>query len=166
MASFRKASLITLADEAATEALGEKLAAGVRAGDFIALDGELGAGKTSFVRGFARGLGIDPRIVASPTFITMQTYSGGRMPLVHIDVWRLKHPEELETIGWDELLSANDGVIVVEWAQRIKEYLPAKRISVCIDFVASSAGSSADSSADSSPNSRAATVVDHRGLLA
>ncbi len=150
------APLIHLANECATEALGEEIAAGLHAGDLIALDGELGAGKTSFVRGLARGLGIDPRIVASPTFITMQSYSGGRLPLVHIDVWRLKHSEELETIGWEEMLAARDCVIVVEWAKRIQAALPNKRIDIQLNYGVTTE--------DSSQSSRTAIIVDHRSL--
>lgn len=122
-----------LNDEAATELAGESLARRLNAGDFIALDGELGAGKTTLVRGLARGLGIDPHLVASPTFVTMQTYGGGRMPLVHIDLWRMRHPDDLETIGWDELLTTSRAVIVVEWASRFEAALPAKRIDVRLE---------------------------------
>ncbi len=150
--------MIALADEFATEDFAAQVATSMRPGDWIALDGELGAGKTSFVRGLARGLGIDPRIVASPTFITMQTYGGGRMPLVHIDVWRLKDLDELESIGWNDLIKSKDRVIVVEWARRIAEQLPAKRLSIQLEFVAPMG--------DSARTTRNATILDQRDLLA
>lgn len=124
-----------LSDETATERAGEELALVLRAGDCIALNGELGAGKTTFVRGIARGLAIDSQLVASPTFVTMQTYEGGRLPLMHIDLWRVRASDDLETIGWDELLATARGVIVVEWASRIPTALPAKRIDVRIEFI-------------------------------
>ena len=154
--------VIALADEAATEALGEKIARELKAGDFIALDGELGAGKTCFVRGLARGLGIDSHRVASPTYVTMQTYSGGRLPLIHIDVWRMKESNELETIGWDELLTDQSGVIVVEWAKKITGALPQKRIQIQIAF----SNSKDNSTMSSSQDLRTATIVDHRVLPA
>ncbi len=154
--------VIFLADEAATEALGEQLAKGLKAGDFIALDGELGAGKTSFVRGLARGLGIDPQTVASPTYVTMQSYSGGRLPLIHIDLWRMKDSHELESIGWDELLADRSQVLVVEWARKIIDALPEKRIQIQIAF-----SKCADNSTmSSSQNARTATILDHRVLPA
>ncbi len=123
-----------LADEAATERAGESLARMLNAGDFIALDGELGAGKTTLVRGIARGLLIDPQLVASPTFVTMQTYCGGRLPLVHIDLWRMRNSDDLETIGWDELLATTRGVVVVEWASRVEASLPEKRMDVRLNW--------------------------------
>lgn len=138
---------VELADEAATEQFGESLAGSLRVGDFVALDGSLGAGKTTFVRGLARGLGIDSRCVASPTFVTMQIYAGDRAELIHIDLWRMKDPSELESIGWDELLASSSSVIVVEWASRIAEALPARRIDVAIDFCGTT---------------RTATIVDRR----
>ncbi len=146
--------MIALADESATEALGCRIGKSIRAGDFIALDGELGAGKTSLVRGIARGLGIDPLVVTSPTFVTMQVYSGGRMPLVHIDVWRLKDCQELETIGWNDLIRGGSSVIIVEWAQKIEPALPNSRLSIRLQVVASVDGLA--------PATRAAYINDQR----
>ena len=154
----QKNQVIALADESATKAFGEQIANGLKAGDFIALDGELGAGKTSIVRGLARGLGIDPQVVASPTYVTMQSYSGGRLPLIHIDVWKMKDLQELETIGWDELLADRSHVIVVEWAKKIAGALPRKKLQIEIEFCKSNATSDLSQSQDS----RRATVVDHR----
>ncbi len=107
-----------------TIALGAELGRVLRAGDVVALHGELGAGKTRFVRGVARGMGIDPDGVSSPTFVLMNEYDGAFLPLVHADAYRLRGADELESTGWDV---AADGraVVVVEWAERIESALPA-----------------------------------------
>ncbi len=102
--------------EADTEALGERLGAAARAGEVYALDGDLGAGKTAFCRGFARGVGYAGR-VTSPTFAIVGEYLGGRLPMFHFDLYRLASEGELEDIGWEDYL-ARGGVCVVEWAQR------------------------------------------------
>lgn len=111
-----------------TEALGEALGALVVAGDVIALDGDLGAGKTAFVRGLARGLGV-PGDIASPTYILMDAYEGGRVPLYHFDAWMEGREKALFLDGGDEWLSAG-GVAVVEWAARVLEWLPLPRLAV------------------------------------
>jgi tRNA threonylcarbamoyl adenosine modification protein YjeE len=92
----------------------------------------------------------------------MQAYSGGRLPLIHIDVWRMKDSNELETIGWDELLTDQSGVIVVEWAQKITDALPQKRIQIQISF----SNSKDNSTMSSSQDSRTATIIDQRVLPA
>ena len=91
----------------------------------IQLEGELGAGKTCFVRGLCEGLGGDPSQVSSPTFAIMQEYdiaNGNR--LVHIDAYRLSGEEELASIGWDELLQDTSAIIAIEWPSRIKKAIP------------------------------------------
>lgn len=98
-----------------TEALGQKLAQTLRPGDIIACTGDLGAGKTAFTRGVARGLGITER-VTSPTFTIVNEYEGGRLPLFHFDLYRLGSSEELYDIGWEDYL-ARDGVCAVEWSE-------------------------------------------------
>ena len=113
----------------ATEHLAARLASQLRAGDVIALRGDLGAGKTTFVRGLARALGVPPAHVTSPTFTLLHEHAGGRLPLFHWDVYRLPDPAALADLGWDEYLSAN-GVTVVEWADRIEAALPAERLDV------------------------------------
>jgi tRNA threonylcarbamoyladenosine biosynthesis protein TsaE len=115
-----------------TEAFAEVFAARLDPGDVVALEGDLGAGKTCFVRGLARGLGTDPADVSSPTFVSMQRYGGGRVPLVHVDAWRMHSAEDLETIGWDELVAARDSVIAVEWPSKVLAALPARRIDVTL----------------------------------
>ncbi len=115
-----------------TEAFAEVFAARLEPGDVIALEGDIGAGKTCFVRGLARGLGIDPSDVSSPTFVSMQRYTGGRVPLVHVDAWRMHSAEDLETIGWDELVAARDAVVAIEWPSKVLAAVPARRIDVTL----------------------------------
>ena len=119
----------TAASPQATEHLAACLASQLRAGDVIALRGDLGAGKTTFVRGLARALGVPPAHVTSPTFTLLHEHGNGRLPLFHWDVYRLPGPAALADLGWDEYLSAN-GVTIVEWADRIEAALPAERLDV------------------------------------
>jgi tRNA threonylcarbamoyladenosine biosynthesis protein TsaE len=102
---------------AETELLGETFGRAAGRGTVIALSGELGAGKTQFVRGLARGLGISGR-VHSPTFTLVNEYGGGRLKLFHLDLYRLETTEQIMTAGVEEFLSP-DGVAVIEWAERI-----------------------------------------------
>ena len=107
--------------EAETIELARALAATLRPGDVIALHGELGAGKTRFVRGLAMGLGIDPALVSSPTYILVNEYppGDGAIPLIHVDAYRLTTDDDLESLDWERLGAAQDHVLVVEWAERI-----------------------------------------------
>lgn len=107
---------------AETEALGQRLAETLQPGDVIAYTGDLGAGKTAFTRGLARGLGITERIT-SPTFTIVNEYLGGRLPLFHFDMYRLGSSEELYEIGWEDYL-ARGGVCAVEWSENVAEALP------------------------------------------
>ena len=104
-----------------------KVAAGLRAGDVVLLQGDLGAGKTEFVKGLAAGLGVKER-VTSPTFALLNVYQG-RVPVYHFDLYRLEHPEELAEIGFDEFLGGA-GVAVVEWPDRFWEEMPKEFIQV------------------------------------
>ncbi len=106
-----------------TRAIGRQLGLAAQAGEVYALDGDLGAGKTVFCKGFAEGLGIR-ETVNSPTFTILQIYEEGRLPLYHFDVYRIEDPEEMEEVGLDEYLEGS-GVCLIEWAQRIEELLPA-----------------------------------------
>jgi tRNA threonylcarbamoyladenosine biosynthesis protein TsaE len=115
-----------------TESIAAKLAQTLQGGECIALDGPLGAGKTQFVRGLAIGLGAPGRAVSSPTFVLLNIYRGGRIPLFHLDAYRLTGPEDFEAIGFPELLEQN-GLVVVEWASRVEDLLPLKRTSVTIE---------------------------------
>ncbi len=103
--------------------LGRDYAAQLRAGDVLALDGDLGAGKTQFIKGVAAGLGHDGA-VTSPTFTLVHEYTGGRLPLFHFDFYRLESGDEALRIGLDDYLGAN-GVLAIEWAGKFPEVLPA-----------------------------------------
>jgi tRNA threonylcarbamoyladenosine biosynthesis protein TsaE len=107
---------LTTATEEETSAAGERLAALLRAGDVVLLFGELGAGKTAFVRGLARGLGAPAEEVSSPTFTLIQEYRTGRTTLYHVDLYRLA-PHEVVDLGLEELMSCG-GIVAVEWAER------------------------------------------------
>ena len=111
-----------------TEALGARLARALEPGAVVAFTGDLGAGKTAFVRGLARGLGIRDR-VTSPTFTVVNEYEGGRLPLFHFDLYRLGSADELFDIGWEDYL-ARGGVCAVEWSERMEELLEPGTIRV------------------------------------
>jgi len=102
----------------------------LRAGDVVSLVGDLGAGKTVFARGVARALGVTEPVV-SPSFTIVREYDG-RMPLVHVDVYRLDHLQELHDLGFDDLIGS-DAVTVVEWGDRVGALLPADRLDVHLE---------------------------------
>jgi tRNA threonylcarbamoyladenosine biosynthesis protein TsaE len=108
---------LTTHSEAETAAAGRALAEGLAAGSVVLLFGDLGAGKTAFVRGLAEGLGASPDDVSSPTFTLMQEYRGGRVPLLHVDLYRLDDPREVDDLGLDEL--GEDAVLAIEWAEKL-----------------------------------------------
>ena len=106
-----------------------RLAADLTPGAVVLLSGDLGAGKTAFVRGLAAGLGIDPDVVTSPTFTLVHEYAGGRLPLVHVDLYRLDRAD-LDEIGLDPDL-AGRGVVAVEWSERLaREIAHAIRVRI------------------------------------
>ena len=109
------------ASEQETEALGEALAGKLGPGAVVAFTGDLGAGKTAFVRGMARGLGITQR-VTSPTFTIVNEYEGGRLPLFHFDLYRLGSSDELFDIGWEDFL-CRGGICAVEWSENVTDAL-------------------------------------------
>ncbi len=114
-----------------TQALGLALAALLRPGDVVLLVGELGTGKTCFAQGVARGLGIVEQ-VTSPTFTLMREYRG-RIPLYHLDAYRLEGSEDLFAIGVDEYLEG-DGALLVEWGDRAREFFTPEYLEVRFDF--------------------------------
>ena len=114
-----------------TEAFAIELAQTLRGGECVALYGDLGAGKTQFVRGLIRGLGGDPRAVSSPTFVLLNVYDTPRLKIFHLDAYRVHGPSDFEVIGFAELLEQG-GVVVVEWAERVESLLTPSRISVRI----------------------------------
>ena len=103
--------------EAETMAVGAAVAATLPPGAVLLLHGDLGAGKTAFVRGMASGLGLDPDEVTSPTFTLVHEYRGGRVPLYHADLYRLPGGSALDDLGLDEV--AEDGILAVEWPERL-----------------------------------------------
>jgi tRNA threonylcarbamoyladenosine biosynthesis protein TsaE len=112
----------TSTSESETRAIAAALAPSLDAGAVILLSGDLGAGKTAFVRGLAEGLGIDPDEVTSPTFTLVHEYRGGRLPLIHVDLYRLDRAE-LDEIGIDQDLAAT-GVTAIEWSERLARFVP------------------------------------------
>ena len=113
---------IYLEDEKKTQEIGYKLGNLLTPGSVICLIGDLGAGKTLMTQGMAKGLGVNEEIV-SPTFTIIHEYETGRLPLYHMDVYRLKHPDEMYDLGYEEYFYG-EGVTVVEWAKIIEPLLP------------------------------------------
>lgn len=118
---------------AETRRLGERIGRLLLSGDAVALIGELGSGKTVLTKGIAKGLGIKGDPVRSPSFVLIREYSG-KIPLFHFDLYRLKKPEELNTIGYEEYFSGK-GVVVIEWAERAKNFLPEEYLKVELSIV-------------------------------
>ena len=109
-----------------TQQLGLEFAAQLSPGSVLSLSGELGSGKTEFVKGLAKGLGVaDP--VTSPTFTLVHEHTGGRLPLYHMDLFRIDGEDDLDEIGFDDYLS-RDGVCAIEWADKFRGRLPAEAL--------------------------------------
>ena len=124
-ADARDAESRVTRSEDETADVAHELAAGLKAGDVLLLSGNLGAGKTAFVRGLASGLGIDPEDVSSPTFTLVHEYRGGRLTLYHADLYRLERIAT-EEIGLEEMGVA-DGVLAIEWPDRLAHAMPGAR---------------------------------------
>ena len=122
----------TTRSERETAAVARTLAGELRAGDILLISGNLGAGKTAFVRGLAEGLGIDPREVSSPTFTLVHEYRGGRLALYHVDLYRLDRAAT-DDLGLEEL-GVDNGVLAIEWPDRLTHSLEGAR-PVRIDIV-------------------------------
>jgi tRNA threonylcarbamoyladenosine biosynthesis protein TsaE len=136
-------STFNLHDEAQTLALGARLAGVLKTGDFIALTGPLGAGKTTLARGLIRAFVGGPIDVPSPTFTLVQTYrqhdavlasardTGAGLDLFHFDLYRLKSAEEVWELGWEDIAA---GVALVEWPDKAAPYLPDHRLDIVLEF--------------------------------
>lgn len=111
-----------------TVRFGERLARACRGGEIICLFGELGSGKTTLVKGLAKGMGIRPAKVLSPTFVLMNIYEG-RLPLYHFDLYRLEDVKGIESIGYEEFFYG-EGVSVIEWAERLGEVMPEEFLKI------------------------------------
>jgi len=110
--------IVITQSEDETFALGKRLAERLQPGTFVLLHGDLGAGKTAFVRGMAAGLGADPGEVSSPTFVLVQHYKG-RVPLTHVDLYRLDSGTAVDDLGLEEM--ASGAVVAIEWAERLPQ---------------------------------------------
>lgn len=118
--------------ETDTDRFSLALASAVQNGLTIALNGQLGAGKTRLVRGLCVALGVSEDHVSSPTFVLMQLYTDGRIPVAHFDTYRLGDPEEFLAIGADEYLNSGEWLCLVEWADRVADILPDDRLTIRI----------------------------------
>lgn len=123
-----------------TKKLGAILGQSLRSNILICLSGDLGGGKTTFSQGLAAGLGVKENIT-SPTFVLLKKYKIPAKSKVriknfyHIDCYRLNKPEEILAIGWEEILTDDTGIVLVEWAERIGKYLPKKRVNIEFEFI-------------------------------
>jgi len=128
--SDKPRTVFSLSEDETAE-LGRTLARGMKGGELVLLEGELGLGKTVFARGIATGLGIPAEDVNSPSFTLVQEYPGGRLPMFHVDLYRLTSGEEVETLGLDDLL-ASDAIVVIEWGDKLPPH--HKRGAITVRF--------------------------------
>jgi tRNA threonylcarbamoyladenosine biosynthesis protein TsaE len=122
---------VNIGSEEETAALALRLAVLLRAGDVLCLQGDLGAGKTTFTRALVAGLG-SPVPVSSPTFTLVHEYKGGRLPVWHVDAYRLRGADDTADIGLDEVFLAGEGVVVIEWPERVAGALPPDRLDIAL----------------------------------
>lgn len=127
----RKVKIETMSAEQ-TQEFGRHLAKKLAAGDIICFYGDLGAGKTTMIKGIADGLQVKSDYVHSPTFTLMNVYEHGRIPLYHFDMYRIEKPEQLFDIGYDEFLYGN-GVSVIEWSEKFGSLLPQERLEIHLE---------------------------------
>lgn len=124
-----------------TKKLGEELAKSLKGGDLVALFGDLGGGKTTFVQGLALGFGIKRRII-SPTFIIIRTYNiesktTDQKPktFYHLDLYRTGMIEDIKSLGIDEIIGNDNNIVVIEWAEKLKDLLPKKRTDIFFEYL-------------------------------
>ncbi len=120
---------LPLADLAATEALGARIAAGLQVGDTVALKGDLGAGKTTLARAILRALGVTEQ-VPSPTFTLVQSYDTPKIPVRHYDLYRIREPREIDELGLEE--SLDDGAALIEWPENAGDRLPRDALTISL----------------------------------
>ncbi len=123
--------LVTVASEQQTADLAVRLAALLRAGDVLCLRGDLGAGKTAFTRSLVAALD-SPAPVSSPTFTLVHEYKGGRLPIWHVDAYRLRTADDTADIGLDEVFLIGEGIVVIEWPERIQAALPPDHLDIVL----------------------------------
>lgn len=131
---MKQEQIVITTNEKETEQAGFEFAQTLKPGDVVCLYGDLGAGKTTFTKGVAKGLGIESRII-SPTFSLVRQHELHHQPigiLYHIDLYRLESLEEIKGIGIDDILSDEQAVTLIEWAERMENLLPKKRIDIHI----------------------------------
>jgi tRNA threonylcarbamoyladenosine biosynthesis protein TsaE len=114
--------LLTSNSEAETQLCAQRLAEQLKAGDIVLLQGDLGAGKTTFVKGLVQGFKLSPKKVNSPTFVLMNYYKG-KLPIYHFDLYRLGNPKEIDTLDFDEYFYGQ-GISLIEWPERLGEHKP------------------------------------------
>ena len=135
--------------EADTLAVAARLAAESRTGDIFLLEGDLGAGKTAFARAFIRSLTGDPdQEVPSPTFTLLQTYDTPRGEIWHFDLYRLKDPDEIYELGWEDAIA--DGILLIEWPDKLGPHRPARCVTITLTPL------------PGQPSARTITLIDER----
>lgn len=112
-----------------TQDLAKEIASSLQGGDFLALYGDLGGGKTNFAQGIAQGLSIKRRII-SPTFIIVRSYKAQKGMFYHLDLYRIENTNDLIGLGIDEIITDKENIVVVEWAEKMKDLLPKKRTDI------------------------------------
>lgn len=117
-----------------TQDFASNLAKNLKGGDILCLYGNLGSGKTSFVQGLAKGLGIEGRII-SPTFIIARQYEMGDLNFYHIDLYRTQSMHDLLSIGMDEILENKNNIVAIEWSEKLLDLLPKKRIDLKFEYI-------------------------------
>ena len=126
--------IIITNNKEATVALAQNFAKTLKGGDFLAFYGDLGAGKTTFIQGLAKGLGIEKRII-SPTFIIMRHYALKFKNFYHVDLYRTQSKHDLLGIGLDQIIQDKNNIVALEWAEKMGEMLPKNRIDIHLEYL-------------------------------